>query len=218
MDATTLVQTLADAARRHDFFYDEYSKAVNLLFQYLFAAIQALRTTGGTWGSKNVFKVKRYDEGATQALVVKSNLVARSHHIAQTVLTFESTGLGYYPTNGVLGGYVAVVLSDGDYWELYKQSRVPRGSLLMTSMISSDIAHSLVTRSNRKYDAYQNVTRETMAFLWTFADKAGAWSWADSDEPPLAIGDVRSEALRLLEVIFNPEGKEWVYKQTASEG
>lgn len=205
LQASELRDALVAAAKRHDDMLIAYSKAVDRLFQEIVKASQTLK------GTKTLFQGRTESEGGMKAFVIKSALTNKDHRIGRSVLNFQTSGLGYHSSHGALCGFIEVILSDGDYWSLFKSSKVPFLKAMAAGMVSQDLVSNMYTGASRRLQSIEDISRDLIDLLWTSADNPGVWCRRDAEGEEQQI--VMTEyLLRVLDAVYNPEYKEWIYK------
>lgn len=206
-----LVDKFVAAAKRHDDILDVYTKAVTNLFDEITKVINSLEVRVG-FDTRSVFKYRTESEEGLQALVIKSNITNKNHSIGRTVLNLHATGLGYSLENGGLCGFLQVIASDGDYWELAKKSKFNPLVGITVGMVSPyALAGMVFERNRRNLDSIENISREAIDLLWVRADSPGDWFIVMGDKESQPI-NVQEYAINLLERFYNPEFKDWTHK------
>lgn len=212
MDGATLCSSLIAAARHHDEALTAYHQASRALFNDFDKLLKGF-TVGGGLSRRSVLNTRIESDNNTLGYVVRSGLTSSSHYIGINVLTFMTLGLGYHPASGALIGSIGVILSDGDFWQLYRSSKSSVGGLLVAGMISREYQASIVADKQRKLQSMENISREQIDTLWAPAEQPGAWH--DSFEAAAKPVQPEVYLFRVLDQIFNPECKPWVYSEPA---
>jgi hypothetical protein len=150
-------------------------------------------------------------EANQRILVIQSGLTDKNHMVGTAVLTFQTGFLGYHPSNGQLYGPIEVILSDGDFWKLLKGAKISLLKAMAASMVSREMLSGMEASSRRKLESVEHISREVVETLWTMADSPGVWFYRKSDGEPQQLV-VKDYIYFLLEAIYNPEYKEWIYK------
>jgi hypothetical protein len=208
-ETDNLIKSLEAAAKRHDDALAAYNQASQSLFAEMRQAVDVLRMPG--FMGKNLFFTRTELEGNLRALVIQSGLTDKNHTIGTSVLNFQTSGLHYHHSNGQLCGWIEIILSNGDYWKLFKSAKISPLTAMAVSMVSREIFSGMETRSERKLQSIENVSREIVDLLWATAEKPGEWLYRSAEGEPRQLV-VKDYIYNLLEAIYNPEYKEWVYK------
>lgn len=210
MDAATLSSSLVAAAKRHDDALAAYWQATRALFNEFERSLRGF-TVGGGLSRRAVLATRIETDNNALGFVIKSGLTNSAHYIGTNVLTFMTAGLGYHPQGGSLIGSVSVILSDGDFWQLYRSSKSSVGGLLVAGMISREYQANVIASKQRKMQSIENVTRRLVDTLWAAADQPTAWrnSFETNAKP------VQAEAylFGVVDQFFNPECKPWAYAE-----
>ncbi len=195
-----LRNALIQAAKRHDDFFAVYQRVVNDLFQEIAQAIRELQ------GKTRIFEGRTESSQGVRAFVLKNRLTNKGHLVGKSVLTFQTLGLDYHPTDGRLCGAVDVIWSDEDYWAILRRAKVPIVQSIAASVISRELASALHKQKRHQLESIENITRESIATLWTSADEPGRWFLVDPEGMEESLV-VRDYLYRILDLVYNPEYK-----------
>ena len=207
-DPNQLINAFTVSAKRHDDMLTTYTQAARKLFTDIKHTIDSLKVPA-RFGAQNIFNARIESDSDVYALIIKSNLTKKAHTIGTLVLTFQMAGLDYHPLNGQLCGCIQAIVSDGDYWEKTKSARINPLLGIAVSLANTEMASDMASRRDQKLQAVEGISRNVYETFWLQADSPTVWyQQTNGSFQPITPDDVYAP----LDRLYNPEGKDWVYK------
>lgn len=199
-----------ESAKKHDEMVVTFNQATNTWFGEIKQFLDTTFKIPGRLGSKTIFNTRLANESGTNALIIKSQLTDKPHLIGNAHLNLQTSGLVYHPKDGHLCGSIDIIISDGDYWHKIKTSKINPLFGIAVGLANQQALADLQQRRDQKIASIEDISRQnTGTILFDPLYQPYWFVLHDSEASPIYTQEFISQ---IIDRIFNPEGKDWVYK------